>query len=130
MIQKRVIQYLKFQKCSHATLDELARFFALLASCHDHSTALMKRLFGVDGAADFLALFNTFASSSSSFFPTFNSSRILRVLLIKSCGGSFWDVLGQFGLFTVSETPQKKDSKRCVFIVYLILSPHDLNGSK
>ena len=57
----------------------------------------MKRLFGVDGAADFLALFNTFASSSS-FFPTFNSSRIPRVLLIKSCGGFFWDVLGQFGL--------------------------------
>jgi hypothetical protein len=51
----------------------------------------MKRLFGVDGAADFLALFNTFASSS--FFPTFNSSRIPKVLLIKSCGGLFGEFL-------------------------------------
>ena len=28
------------------------------------------------------------------------------------------------------ETPQKKDSKRCMFIVWLILLPHDLNDSK
>ena len=33
-------------------------------------------------------------------------------------------------LYTVSETWQKKDSERCMFIVQLILLPHDLNDSK
>ena len=31
---------------------------------------------------------------------------------------------------TVSETPQKKDSDRCMVIVWLILLPHDLNDYK